>query len=198
MRVVAPIRTGSVPVHSGPLSDHQTLFHGRHRAPQSLHLERRKRFLRRGVSETDVIRSAARIVKRNPWNSDGGDRSRIGEYYEEMLKANPGNPLLLRNYGKFLHEVDGDVKRAEECYERAILASPNDGEVLSLYARLIWETQRDEERADAYFDRAVQASPEDCYVLGAYAKFLWDAGDDDEEEAQGKNNALASALVEAF
>lgn len=35
----------------------------------------------------------------------GDDRSKIGAYYLEMLKSNPGDSLLLRNYGKFLHEV---------------------------------------------------------------------------------------------
>lgn len=34
----------------------------------------------------------------------GGDPG-IGSYYQEMLKADPGNPLLLRNYGRFLHQV---------------------------------------------------------------------------------------------
>lgn len=33
------------------------------------------------------------------------DQNKIGAYYQQMLKANPANPLLLRNYGKFLHEV---------------------------------------------------------------------------------------------
>lgn len=33
------------------------------------------------------------------------DRSKIGEYYQKMLKKNPSDSLLLRNYGKFLHEV---------------------------------------------------------------------------------------------
>lgn len=33
------------------------------------------------------------------------DRSKIGAYYEHMLKLNPSDALLLRNYGKFLHEV---------------------------------------------------------------------------------------------
>lgn len=35
----------------------------------------------------------------------GGERIKIGAYYEEMLKSNPTDALLLRNYGKFLHEV---------------------------------------------------------------------------------------------
>ncbi|KAK9275895.1 hypothetical protein L1049_023169 [Liquidambar formosana] len=91
------------------------------------------------------------------------DRSKIDAYYQEMLKSNPGNSLLLRNYGKFLHEVEKDTVRAEEYYGRAILASPGDGEVLSLYGQLIWETERDENRAKSYFDQAVYASPDDWY-----------------------------------
>lgn len=33
------------------------------------------------------------------------ERRKMGAYYQEMLKSNPGDPLLLRNYGQFLHEV---------------------------------------------------------------------------------------------
>jgi len=36
---------------------------------------------------------------------NGGERMKIGAYYEEMLKSNPTDALLLRNYGKYLHEV---------------------------------------------------------------------------------------------
>ncbi|URD95873.1 hypothetical protein MUK42_29519 [Musa troglodytarum] len=131
------------------------------------------------------------------WGRGGGDENdnrRIADYYQQMLRTDPSNPLLLRNYGRFLHEVEGDAKGAEECYGRAILASPGDGEVLSLYGKLVWETQRDEERAEAYFERAVQASPDDCYVLGSYAHFLWDAEDEEEE---GRKEA-SPPLVEAF
>lgn len=40
-------------------------------------------------------------------NGGGGyeDKSKIGDYYREMLKSNPNNSLLLMNYGKFLYEV---------------------------------------------------------------------------------------------
>ncbi|CAJ2647218.1 unnamed protein product [Trifolium pratense] len=57
---------------------------------------------------------------------NGGDRIKIGAYYEEMLKSNPTDALLLRNYGKFLHEVEKNMVRAEEYYGRAILANPED------------------------------------------------------------------------
>lgn len=33
------------------------------------------------------------------------DPRKIGAYYKEMLNSDPMNPLLLRNYGKYLHEV---------------------------------------------------------------------------------------------
>lgn len=39
------------------------------------------------------------------YGGGSNDRSKLGEYYQKMLKANPGDSLLLRNYGKYLHEV---------------------------------------------------------------------------------------------
>eukprot|EP01018_Ginkgo_biloba_P010702 Gb_40449 [translate_table: standard] len=114
--------------------------------------------------------------------SSGSDSNSTDAYYQKMLEANPGNPLLLRNYAKFLHEVQNDLGKAEEYYGRAILASPGDGDALSLYANLIWEIHKDAARAEAYFDQAVQAAPDDCYVLASYAHFLWNTEDDEEDE----------------
>lgn len=37
--------------------------------------------------------------------NDGGDTRMMGDHYKQMLKSNPGNSLLLRNYAKYLHEV---------------------------------------------------------------------------------------------
>ncbi|XP_074588707.1 uncharacterized protein LOC141844567 [Curcuma longa] len=118
---------------------------------------------------------------------DRDDNKRISDYYQQMLQIDPANPLLLRNYGRFLHEVEGDAKAAEECYGRAILASPPDGEVLCLYGELLWENHRDVERAKGYFERAVKASPNDCFVLGSYAHFLWVAEEEEEEEARSRD-----------
>ncbi|XP_051145322.1 uncharacterized protein LOC127261145 [Andrographis paniculata] len=121
-------------------------------------------------------------------SSPGGGNRNFRAYYSELVKANPENSLVLRNYGNYLHEVEKDAGRAEEWYGRAILASPGDGEVLSLYGKLIWETQRDELRARHYFHQAIQASPHDCMVLGSYARFLWEAGEGDEPEEEMREN----------
>ncbi|KAA8522039.1 hypothetical protein F0562_012647 [Nyssa sinensis] len=132
--------------------------------------------------------------------STGGnaDRCKIAAYYQEMLKSNPTNSLLLRNYAKFLHEVERDMVKAEEYYGRAILASPGDGEVLSLYGKLIWETERDEDRAKSYFDQAVHSSPNNCSVLGSYAHFMWEAEEDEEEAELQRGGGGSPAVVEAF
>lgn len=136
---------------------------------------------------------------------DGGggnsDPKKIGEYFKEMLKSDPMNSLLLRNYGKYLHEVERDFVKAEECYGRAILASPGDGEVLSLYGKLVWETQRDENRAKSYFDQSVQASPDDCTVLGSYAHFMWEAEeeeDNEDDEVERARVAAGAAMVATY
>ncbi|EPS66873.1 hypothetical protein M569_07905, partial [Genlisea aurea] len=120
--------------------------------------------------------------------SDSGSqdpRSWLGQgcndsYYQTMIDANPGDPLLLANYAKFLKEVKGDTIRAEEYYGRAILENPRDSNALSHYADLIWQTHRDAERADTYFNQAVRTDPNDCYVLASYAHFLWDVEDSEE------------------
>ncbi|KAI3693781.1 hypothetical protein L1987_76733 [Smallanthus sonchifolius] len=112
------------------------------------------------------------------------ERNKIDAHYRKLLESNPNDPLILRNYGKFLHEVEGDTVKAEEYYRRAILASPGDGELLSLYGKLIWDAQRDGERAQSYFVQAVNVSPDDCMVMGSYAQFMWEAEEDENIEEE--------------
>lgn len=111
-----------------------------------------------------------------------GDSQGVEAQYQRMLEADPGHPLLLRNFAQFLHEVKRDPLKAEPYYERAILANPGDGEVLGRYAQLIWEVYKDEDRAGGYFDQALQACPDDCYLNAAYASFLWSSEGDHEGE----------------
>eukprot|EP00850_Spirogloea_muscicola_P007597 SM000039S14427 [mRNA] locus=s39:146919:148434:+ [translate_table: standard] len=117
----------------------------------------------------------------------GGSMDSSGRdlYYRQALRADPGNPLLLRNYARFLFEIQQDHVRAEEYYERAILANPGDGEILAQYAKLVWDAHHDTERASSYFEQAIRAAPEDCYVLAAHASFLWNSENGDESQAAG-------------
>ncbi|GAB2269492.1 hypothetical protein Dimus_004409 [Dionaea muscipula] len=144
-------------------------------------------------------------------SGNGGDRSGCGtggggrfdngsgghdateEYYQEMIRANPGNALLLGNYARFLKEVRGDLVKAEEYSGRSILANPDDGNVLSMYADIIWQTKRDADRAENYFDQAVKSAPNDCYVFASYAKFLWDTDEAEEEDHDDENQKINDA-----
>jgi tetratricopeptide (TPR) repeat protein len=95
----------------------------------------------------------------------GSQSAGMGEHYRRVLRLEPDNPLLLRNYGNYLHEVERDLPGAEEYYGRALLACPGDADLLSLYGRVLWEADQDKDRADGYFQRAVQAAPDDWYAL---------------------------------
>ncbi|KAJ0053347.1 hypothetical protein Pint_03458 [Pistacia integerrima] len=184
--------------------------------------------IRRALSQTDVARSDVsakmrgggtrfassrmpeedvngigndRVDYSGNWPNNGGDKRKMGDHYRELVKSNPTDSLILRNYGKFLHEVEKDTVRAEEYYGRAILANPGDGEVLCLYGNLIWMTQRDWDRAKAYFDQAVHVSPNDSTVLASYARFMWESeAEEEDEEEKGINNKaqMSAPLVAAF
>ncbi|XP_038907166.1 uncharacterized protein LOC120092966 [Benincasa hispida] len=115
--------------------------------------------------------------------------SDMQEDYEKMLKENPVDPLLLKNYARFLQQSKVDLQGAEKYYYRGIQADPSDGELLSEYAKLVWELHHDYDKALNYFERAVEASPTNSYVLGAYASFLWETDELEEEDGASKNDS---------
>ncbi|XP_062204850.1 uncharacterized protein LOC133906906 [Phragmites australis] len=135
-----------------------------------------------------------RLLKGAGAGKNGGGCD-MREYYRRVLRVDPENPLLLRNYGKYMHEVEGDLAGAEGCYARALLACPGDAELLSLYGRVIWEAHQEKDRAAAYLERAVQAAPDDCYVLGSYASFLWDAEEEEEQVADVQKEETTASTV---
>ncbi|CAL1384347.1 unnamed protein product [Linum trigynum] len=115
-------------------------------------------------------------------NGEPGSKGSLNveDYYKQMVREQPNNALVLRNYAQFLSRTKGDMQGAEEYYSRAILADPSDGEIMSQYAKLVWELHRDQEKASPYFERAVEAAPADSHVLAAYASFLWELEEDEE------------------
>ncbi|KAF8389587.1 hypothetical protein HHK36_024104 [Tetracentron sinense] len=130
----------------------------------------------------------AAVVEGNTFDAEQMER-----HYERIVKENPANPLILRNYARFLYKTRRDFKKAEEYYFRAILEEPNDGEMLSEYGKLRWEVHRDEERASNYFERARESSPHNSEVLAAYASFLWDTEDREVGQGNAKDPHLCYA-----
>lgn len=127
--------------------------------------------------------SGGRDGSRGQNDGFGGDSNSTEEHYQNLLQADPQNPLFLRNYAQYLSETKHQYKKAEEYYERAILACPNDGDVLSKYAKHVWDVHNDHDRAELYYDQAMKAAPEDSYVLASYASFLWDSEDEEGDTA---------------
>ncbi|KAF6141224.1 hypothetical protein GIB67_024308 [Kingdonia uniflora] len=150
-----------------------------------LHLDSRSLYMAVGLGiDPDLT-----IIKHNEYQN--GDQ--ITQHYEKMVKDNPCNPLVLRNYARHLYKIEKDYTRAEELYSRAILAEPNDGGVLSEYARLRWEIHGEEETASVYFESAVLASPKNSDVLAAYASFLWNTEDKQQVEDTVEKRQLCYA-----
>lgn len=108
----------------------------------------------------------------------------IEYYHTKMVQENPGNPSVLSNYARFLHQSKGDVEGAKEYYLQAIQGDPRNGETMSQYAKLIWDSHRDHDKASHYFELAVEANPENSNILAAYASFLWETEEDEDNNTR--------------
>ncbi|KAL9271857.1 hypothetical protein AKJ16_DCAP23840, partial [Drosera capensis] len=86
--------------------------------------------------------------------------SRTDLLYQMSIAQEPGNPLLLSNYAKFLYLVARDYDRAEECFKRAIQSDQGDAETLSQYATFLWFIRKDIWRAEERYQQAMAAEPD--------------------------------------
>ncbi|KAG6497604.1 hypothetical protein ZIOFF_045507 [Zingiber officinale] len=74
-------------------------------------------------------------------DGDHDDNRRISDYYQQMLETDSANPLLLRNYGRFLHEV-------------RVLSY-----VLGSYAQFLWDAVEEDEEEAPPVARTESSSP---------------------------------------
>ncbi|KAH7282533.1 hypothetical protein KP509_35G034900 [Ceratopteris richardii] len=95
--------------------------------------------------------------------------------YQEEIRMDPGNPLLLANYAQFLHLVRHHNARAESFFRRALAAAPDgaDADVMAKFANFLWIAKGDLAEAERTFQAAAEAEPTNAYHAGSYANFLW-------------------------
>lgn len=104
------------------------------------------------------------------------------ECYEQALKYNPANILVLNNYAYLLAEEGRNLEMAEQMSRRAIDAEPDNATYLDTYAWILYKMHRYNEALD-YMEQAIKAesAPSDvlyehagdiCYSLGDSVKAL--------------------------
>ncbi|KAG8480995.1 hypothetical protein CXB51_025636 [Gossypium anomalum] len=105
----------------------------------------------------------------------------IEDYHTRMVQENPGNPSVLSNYARFLHQV---LKEMLKEPRNTICKPYKEWETMSHYAKLIWDSHRDHDKASHYFELAVEANPENSNILAAYASFLWETEEDEDNNTR--------------
>lgn len=116
-------------------------------------------------------------VQLEPDNYACYDRTNL--HYQNSIRADPENPLLLSNYAQFLHLVTQDYDRAEEYFQKAVKVDASDAEVISRYANFLWLARGDLSAAEEAFLDAIAADPGNPIHAGSYAHFLWNTGGED-------------------
>jgi len=131
------------------------------------------------------VDTATDPVPAAPVATDPTELVALSAHYRRQLAAAPADPLIVRNYARFLAESAGDYDAAEPLLERACALNPDDGEFLAFAARAVWEARRDGAKASALFAAALAAAPADCFVLAAYTAFLWQWEDGEPPSGDG-------------
>lgn len=97
------------------------------------------------------------------------------EYYEEALKINPHNVLVLNNYAYYLSLEDKNLSKAERMSAKTIEIEPNNSTYLDTYAWILYK-QKSFSLAKFYIERAVDNLPDDYdrgVVLDHYGDILF-------------------------
>lgn len=109
-----------------------------------------------------------------PDNYNCYDRTEL--LYQEAIRADPDNALLLSNYAQFLHLVRHDNPRAEDYFSAALRSDSMDGDAIVKFANFLWLANGDLFSAEKTYLNAIGIDPKNPFHAGCYAHFLWQTG----------------------
>lgn len=89
---------------------------------------------------------------------------RAFDMFDEVLKINPNDALVLNNYAYYLSLRNENLSKAEQMSSQAVLLEPENGTYLDTYAWVLY-MRKDYSQALYYMKLAIQYSPEISGVL---------------------------------
>jgi tetratricopeptide (TPR) repeat protein len=101
--------------------------------------------------------------------------------YEQALKANPKNIMVMNNYAYYLSLEKSELKKAERMSAKTVELEPKNSTYLDTYAWILYQ-QRSYSLAKFYIERAVDnlvKGEENGVVLEHYGDILWMTKNDD-------------------
>lgn len=115
-----------------------------------------------------------------------GDMDKAFESYEEALKYNEGNVMVLNNYAYFLSLAKKDLAKAERMSGQTIRKEPNNPTYLDTYA-WIYFMQGNYTLAKIYIERALDNDKTDnTELIDHYGDILYMSGDHEKALEQWK------------
>lgn len=96
--------------------------------------------------------------------------------YQDAIRSDSMNSMLLANYAQFLFLVRKDHDRAEELFQKAVLCDPFDCDAITRFASFLWLARRNLVGAEKAYQAALRADPTNSFHAANYAHFLWNTG----------------------
>ncbi|MCO5562545.1 hypothetical protein L7F22_016173 [Adiantum nelumboides] len=96
--------------------------------------------------------------------------------YQDAIRNDLNNSLLLANYAQFLFLVRKDHDRAEELFRKAVVCDPFDCDAISRFATFLWLARDKVGTAEKAYRAALRADPSNSFHAANYAHFLWNSG----------------------
>jgi len=99
--------------------------------------------------------------------------------YDESLKANPNNIMVMNNFAYYLSEEKRDLKKAEKMSAKTIEKEPKNSTFLDTYAWIFYQ-QENYTLAKFYIERAIdnlEKGQDSSVMFDHYGDILWKLGD---------------------